>query len=91
VIGAKRRAIVRLANRYGAKNLRVFGSVARKEASEKSDLDLLVEWKRPHSLLDRAALAGAIGKLIGRNVDVVPEESLYWWIEPTVIAEAVPL
>jgi predicted nucleotidyltransferase len=52
----RREAILRLAARHGAHNLRVFGSVARGEANESSDLDLLVAWEPGRSLLDHAGL-----------------------------------
>ena len=89
VIGERRRAILRLAERYGARNVRVFGSVARRSATAKSDLDLLVD--PVPSRLDVVRLGLQLEKLLGRRVDVVTEGSLGWYIQPQVIAEAVPL
>ncbi|HKN06166.1 MAG TPA: nucleotidyltransferase domain-containing protein [Thermoplasmata archaeon] len=86
-----RKEILRVARSYGVTQIRVFGSVRRREATEKSDVDLLVTWNRPHSLLDRAGLGLAIEKVVGRPVDVVNEGGVHWAIAPQVEAEAVPL
>lgn len=69
----------------------VFGSVRRREATEGSDVDLMVRWGRPHSLLDRASLAAEIEAIVGRRVDLVNEGGLHWAIEPQVESERVPL
>lgn len=59
---SKREEILHIAASHGARNVRVFGSVARGEADEKSDIDLLVEFEPGRSLLDHArALAGSAG------------------------------
>jgi predicted nucleotidyltransferase len=89
VIGHKRAAVLRLARRHGAKNVRVFGSVARREASARSDVDLLVD--PVGRRFDRIGLAVRLEGLLGRKVDLVSEQSLYWLVQPQVIAEAIPL
>jgi predicted nucleotidyltransferase len=86
-----REEIRRLARRHGASQILVFGSVRRREATEKSDVDLVVRWKRPVSLLDHAGLRLDIEKVLGRPVDLVNEGGLHWAIQPQVEAEAVPL
>lgn len=87
----RRRAILRAAERHGFGHVRVFGSVRRNEASSTSDVDLLVERKEGTSLLDRAGLLVELETILGRTVDLVPEESLHWLIRPQVLFEAVPL
>jgi predicted nucleotidyltransferase len=67
----------------------VFGSVRRREADARSDLDLLVDWKRAVDLLDTAAFRRAVGEIVGRRVDVVDREFLHWAVRPQVLAEAV--
>ncbi|MCI4330494.1 MAG: nucleotidyltransferase domain-containing protein [Thermoplasmata archaeon] len=89
VIGHRRKAILRLAESYGARNVRVFGSVARRTATSKSDLDLLVD--PVPARFDVVHLGLRLEKLLGRHVDVVTEQSLGWYIQPQVIAEAIPL
>ncbi|HUJ77742.1 MAG TPA: nucleotidyltransferase family protein [Thermoplasmata archaeon] len=86
-----RTEVLRLAKRYGAGNLRVFGSVRRREADASSDVDLLVRWRPGASLLDSAGFRVALQELLGRRVDTVEEEFLHWAIRPHVLAEAIPL
>lgn len=84
-------AIMRLARRHGATNLRLFGSAARGEEREDSDLDLLVEMEPGRSLLDHVALKQDLEDLLGREVDVVTEQSLHPRIRERVLREAVSL
>ncbi len=79
------------ARRFGAERLWVFGSVRRRQATQLSDVDLLVRWGRPHSLLDRESLAAEIEAILMRRVDLVNEGGLHWAIEPQVESERVPL
>ena len=60
-----------LAERHGSHSLRVFGSVARGEANENSDLDLLVAWVPWRSLLEHAGLVQDLQDLLGIKVHVV--------------------
>ena len=91
VIGPHRREILRIAREHGIRTVCVFGSVRRREATASSDLDLLLEWRRPHSILDRASFAATVEMVIGRGVDAVTRGALHWALEPQVEAEAVPL
>lgn len=87
----RRAEILAAARRRGAECVWVFGSVRRREATRRSDIDLMIRWRRPHSLLDRAALAAEIESIVGRRVDLVTEGSLHWAIAPQVESEKVPL
>jgi uncharacterized protein len=87
----KRDAILRIAAKCGAYNVRVFGSAARGEAGEGSDIDLLVEFEPGRSLLDHAALVLDLEELLGRKVDVVTEKGLYWLLRRRILKEARPL
>jgi predicted nucleotidyltransferase len=89
IIGPNRSAVLLLARKYGARDVRVFGSVARKEATQSSDVDILVD--RAPGGFDRWGLTRELRQLLGREVDLVPEKSLHWLVQPQVIAEAVPL
>ncbi|MGA7861735.1 MAG: nucleotidyltransferase domain-containing protein [Thermoplasmata archaeon] len=91
VLAPHRDEILRLARKHGARSIRVFGSVRRREADEKSDVDLLVEWGPDVDLLDTAAFRRQVRESIGRKVDAVEEGFLHWAIRPQVLAEAVPL
>jgi predicted nucleotidyltransferase len=91
LIGENRDEIIRIALRYGASNVRVFGSAARGEAKPDSDIDLLVTFEKKHSLLDRVALKQDIEDLLGRKADVVTEKTLDEAIRNDVLRDAVPL
>ena len=88
---SRREEILRLSERYGARNVRVFGSVARGEANESSDLDLLVEWEPGRSLLDHAGLVQDLQELLGIKVQVGTEKSLHWYVRDRILREAKPL
>jgi len=87
----KREEILQLAARHGARNLRVFGSVARGEARPESDVDFLVELEPGRTLFDLGGLLMDLQDLLGRSVDVVTEKGLHWYIRDRVLKEAVPL
>ncbi|MCM8749380.1 nucleotidyltransferase family protein [Thermomicrobiaceae bacterium CFH 74404] len=87
----KREEILRLAAKYGARKVRVFGSVARGEADEESDIDLLVEFEPGRSLLDHAGLWLELQELLGCKVDVVSERGIKPRIRERILREAVPL
>jgi uncharacterized protein len=87
----KREVILRIAAKHGARNVRVFGSAARGEADEKSDLDLLVEMEPGRSLLDHAALWLELQKALGCRVDVVSDRGIKSRIRERVLREAVLL
>ena len=87
----KRAAILDTARLHGARNVRIFGSVARGDFDEKSDLDLLVEMEPDRSLLDHASLLLDLEKLLGCKVDVVSEKGIKTRIRERVLKEARPL
>jgi uncharacterized protein len=87
----KREAILRICAKHGAYNVRVFGSVARGEADEQSDIDLLVDMEPGRTLLDSGGLLMDLRSLLGQKVDVVTERGLKPRIRERVLAEAVAL
>ena len=86
-----REEILRLAERRRAHSVRVFGSVARGEANETSDLDLLVSWEPGRSLMDHAGLVQDLQELLGVKVDIGTEKSLHWSVRDKILREATPL
>jgi predicted nucleotidyltransferase len=91
LLQAKREDILRIAAHYGASNVRIFGSVARGEADEQSDIDLLVDMEPGRSLLDLCGLLIDLEELLGCKVDVVTEKGLRDRIRERVLKEAVAL
>ena len=76
---------------FGVSRVRLFGSVARGEAREGSDVDLLVRMDPERSLLDLIGFEQAVGALLGGKVDVVEEGGIHPMLEPTILREARPL
>jgi predicted nucleotidyltransferase len=87
----RRDEVIETAARHGARNVRVFGSVARGDARPDSDIDLLVEFAPGSSLLDHAALVRALAELLGRRVEVASDRGLRASVRERVLREAVAL
>ena len=87
----KREDILRIAAEHGASNVRVFGSVARGDSDDDSDIDLLVAFEPSRSLFDHAALWLALQGILQRNVDVVSDRGIKPRIRDRVLREAVRL
>lgn len=91
-IRAQKTLILALAERYGASNVRVFGSVARGDAHPDSDVDLLVELPKGYDLFaQRIPLTEEIQALLHVPVDLIPSHELNRHIRDHVLKEAVPL
>ena len=88
---ARREEILLIAEKYGALNVRVFGSVARGDAGPGSDVDFLVEMEDGRSLLDLGHMLMDLQDLLGCKVELVEPEGLHWYIRDRVLKEAVPL
>lgn len=87
----KRRQVLEIAQGHGARNVRLFGSVARGETTETSDLDLLIEMETGRSLLDIVAIKQDLEELLGCRVDVVTEAAISPYLRDKVLQEAVRL
>jgi predicted nucleotidyltransferase len=83
--------IMRLAADCGARNVRVFGSVARGEADSRSDVDFLVDLEPGRSLLDLARLQRKLEQLLTAKVDVVSARGLRERVRESVLRDALPL
>jgi len=91
LLQAKREDILRAAGKYGASNVRIFGSVVRGEADAESDIDLLVDMEPGRTLFDLSELLMDLQDLLGRDVDIVTEKGLHDRIRERVLKEAIPL
>jgi predicted nucleotidyltransferase len=76
ILQQKREEILNLAAQHGASNIRIFGSVARDEEGEDSDIDFLVDMESDRSLLDRIGLIQDLEDILGRKVDVATVKGL---------------
>ncbi len=87
----RRHDIFRIAAQYGARNIRVFGSVARGDDRAHSDVDLLVDMDPDRSLLDIVGLGQDLEELLERKVDVLTGASLHPVLRDRILAESRPL
>ena len=91
LIEEHRAEILALAERHGVQNVRVFGSMARGDANDASDVDLLVSLPPERSGLALGALLMDVQKLLNRRVDVLTEPGLHPMLRDRVLREARPL
>lgn len=87
----KKDRILQIASLYGAKNLRVFGSLARNEQVEGSDIDLLVKMEKGTTLLKHISLVHALEEELGIKVDVVSENTLKGRLKERIMNEVIQL
>jgi hypothetical protein len=88
---AQRDEIIRVAARYGARNIRVFGSAARGDVSPSSDLDLLVDLDPDRTLMDLGGLLIELENLLHIRVDIATESMLRPKVRKRALTDAVPL
>lgn len=91
VIKDRRSDVLRILRLHGARNPRIFGSVARGDAKPSSDIDVLVEMDSERTLVDLVALEQDLTALFGRPVDVVTEGGISPHLRQRILAEAIPL
>jgi uncharacterized protein len=91
ILRAKQSEIESIAAKHGAGNLRVFGSVARGDARENSDVDLLIDIVGPTTPWFPGGLLTDLESALGRRVDIVIARSLHPLLRESVLREAVPL
>jgi uncharacterized protein len=91
ILDKNREKILRIAASYGARDLRVFGSVSRGEANLKSDIDILITLETGRSLLDIVAFKQDLEDLLGCKVDVVTEDAVSPYIRDQILRDAVSL
>jgi predicted nucleotidyltransferase len=75
-IQRRRDEILRIAARHGAHDIRIFGSIARGDATESSDLDMVVRFEPNRSLMDHGGLIMDLRDLLGIEVDVISEAGM---------------
>jgi len=91
ILKTRREEILRIARTHGASNLRLFGSLARGEEDQSSDLDLLVELSPEASLLDLITMKHELEDLLQCKVDLVTEDALSPYIREQVLRETIAL
>lgn len=91
ILGEQREAILALTAKYGAFNVRVFGSVARGEAAPDSDVDFIMQFKPGTSIFDLVGLWLDLKEMLGREVDLIADHPSGGRIMRIALKEAVPL
>lgn len=91
LIQDKKSDILAIAARHGANNIRLFGSVARGEDNESSDIDLLVSMEKNRSLYDLIGLQQEIQHILQRKVDVLTDKSINSYLQAQILQEAISL
>jgi len=86
-----REEILTIARRHGAYDVRIFGSVARGDQREDSDLDFIVRFEAGRSLFDHGALINDLEDLLGTKVDVVSEKGMRERFRDYVEKEAIAI
>jgi len=79
------------ANKFGARNIKVFGSVARGEADDDSDIDFLVEMYKGRALSDRITFKQDLLKILVRDVDMISIKAIKGRIKENILKDAVSL
>jgi predicted nucleotidyltransferase len=91
LLESRRNEILDLAATYGAKNIRVFGSVVRGEGGPGSDVDLLVDMEKGRNLPDLVGFWQDLEELLGCRVDVITDGGISPYLRERIYAEALPL
>ncbi len=84
----RREEIIRIANENGIKSVRLFGSVARNQENENSDVDFLVEFENDRSLFDLVRFKQLLEERLGKEVDVLTENAIHEEIRQQILSEA---
>lgn len=87
----KRTAILEIAEKWGADDVRIFGSVARGDSVQSSDVDFIVRFQPDRSPLDHGGLLMELRDLLGVDVDVISEAGMRDRFCKHVLKEAIPL
>jgi len=87
----RRQEIQRLASFHGAHNIRVFGSVARKEDTAESDIDFLIDMEESRSLLDLVGFQQELQTMLNRPADVLTEKGINLYLRDRILGEAIAL
>lgn len=91
IVQQRKKEIIAVARAHGLVNVRIFGSVARGEDTDQSDIDLLVDLEKGRTLLDLGGALVQLQDLLGRRVDIVTERGLHWYLREKILREARPL
>ncbi len=78
-------------DQYYVKELYIFGSYTRHDQNENSDIDILVEFEKPVSLLHLTSLENYLSDILGEKIDLVPKKNIREELKGTILKEAIPV
>ena len=87
----KRKELLNIADKYGAENVRIFGSIVRGEDTPESDIDFLVHFRKGTSLFDRGGLIVDLREYLGCDVDIVSDTTIKPELKDHILSTARPL
>jgi len=87
----RKQEIEHLASLHGARNIRVFGSVARAKDTPDSDIDFLIDMEETRSLLDLVSFQQELETMLKRPADVLTERGINPYLRERILTEAVAL
>jgi predicted nucleotidyltransferase len=87
-LSKNRENIITISSKHKASNIRVFGSVARKDENETSDVDFLVTFDSKSTLFDKIELIEDLENLLNRKVDIVSDKAIHKYLKEKIISEA---
>jgi len=91
LLASRRDEILRIAASHGATHVRLFGSAVRGDATDQSDIDVLVDLEAGRSLMDHASLIIDLERLLGRRVDVVTARGLRPRVRDAILRDTIAL
>jgi len=87
----KKAEIIRIAKRYGASNIRLFGSLVRNDLNETSDIDVLITIERGRTLIDLFSIGEELEGILNRRVHIVADDGISPYLKDKILSEAIPL
>jgi predicted nucleotidyltransferase len=87
-LSKNREKIITISSKHKASNIRVFGSVARQDENENSDIDFLVTFDSKSTLFDKIELIEDLENLLNRKVDIVSDKAIHKYLKEKIISEA---
>jgi predicted nucleotidyltransferase len=81
--------LAEICRRHGVRSLRVFGSVVRKEETEKSDIDMIVDFTQPIGFVELIQLENELARILGRKVDLVTEKAISPYLRHSILTSSL--
>lgn len=91
ILGVEKSQLAKLANEYHVRRMSLFGSYLTGQQTKNSDIDIVVVWEKPPNLNRFFGLKEDLEKLTNKQIDLVTEDGMFWYIKDKVLKEAKSL